>query len=163
MGWRYLDGVVAVAGDGQRAPKNLPISGPAISIDTALHTGLPFPPGDGVRCSGSALFLLTTLYIAPKSGIGSWKQNRAARLAMFFEPCSADAAIIYLVILMTFHDVLVPRDARPLSRLFEEIPQITPKVVANIRIFYNVGAVVARLFLDLLHQALGRRKGMIGH
>ena len=110
-----------------------------------------------------AIPALLALYIRTKVPESeAWKQNRAATTRDVLRAVFGQwPRFIYLVILMTFMMFLSHGTQDLFPDFLKEIHKITPKVVANIAIFYNVGAVVGAIIFGFASQALGRRKGML--
>jgi len=106
---------------------------------------------------------LLALYIRTKVPESeAWKQNRAASTSQVLRAVFGQwPRFIYLVILMTFMMFLSHGTQDLFPDFLKEIHKITPRVVANIAIFYNVGAVVGAIIFGFASQALGRRKGMM--
>jgi SHS family lactate transporter-like MFS transporter len=106
---------------------------------------------------------LLALYIRTKVPESeAWKQNRAASTRDVLQAVFGQwPRFIYLVILMTFMMFLSHGTQDLFPDFLKEIHKITPKIVANIAVFYNVGAVVGAIIFGFASQALGRRKGMI--
>ena len=106
---------------------------------------------------------LLALYIRTKVPESeAWKQNRAASFREVLRALFGQwPRFVYLVVLMTFMMFLSHGTQDLFPDFLKEIHRITPKVVANIAIFYNVGAVVGAIIFGFASQALGRRKGMI--
>lgn len=110
-----------------------------------------------------AIPALLALYIRTKVPESeAWKQNRAMRIGDVLRAVfRVWPRFIYLIILMTFMMFLSHGTQDLFPDFLKEIHKIAPKVVANIAIFYNVGAVVGAVIFGIASQALGRRKGMI--
>src|SRR5215467_9451031 len=106
---------------------------------------------------------LLALYIRTKVPESeAWKQNRAASTRDVLHAVFGQwPRFIYLVILMTFMMFLSHGTQDLFPDFLKEIHKITPKIVANIAVFYNAGAVVGAIIFGFASQALGRRKGMI--
>src|SRR5215475_8203636 len=106
---------------------------------------------------------LLALYIRTKVPESeAWKQNRAATTRDVLRAVLGHwPRFIYLVVLMTFMMFLSHGTQDLFPDFLREIHKIAPKAVANIAIFYNVGAVVGAIIFGFTSQALGRRKGMI--
>jgi MFS transporter, SHS family, lactate transporter len=111
-----------------------------------------------------AIPALLALYIRTKVPESeAWKQHRAGSVRDILRTLLQNwPRFTYLVILMTFMMFLSHGTQDLFPDFLKEIHAITPKVVANIAIFYNVGAVVGAIIFGFASQALGRRKGMIG-
>jgi len=106
---------------------------------------------------------LLALYIRTKVPESeAWKQNRAASTSQVLRAVFGHwPRFIYLVVLMTFMMFLSHGTQDLFPDFLHEIHKIAPKVIANIAIFYNVGAVVGAIIFGFASQVLGRRKGMM--
>jgi len=106
---------------------------------------------------------LLALYIRTKVPESeAWKQNRAASTNQVLRAVFGHwPRFIYLVILMTFMMFLSHGTQDLFPDFLHEIHKIAPKAIANIAIFYNVGAIVGAIIFGFASQALGRRKGMM--
>lgn len=106
---------------------------------------------------------LLALYIRTKVPESeAWKQHRAGAIADVLRAVIGQwKRFVYLVVLMTFMMFLSHGTQDLFPDFLKEVLKVAPKTVANIAIFYNVGAVVGAILFGLVSQALGRRKGML--
>jgi SHS family lactate transporter-like MFS transporter len=110
-----------------------------------------------------ALPALLALYIRTKVPESeAWKQHRAASTGQVLRVVAGEwRRFCYLVILMTFMMFLSHGTQDLYPDFLKEVHHIQAKVVANVAIFYNIGAVVGAVIFGHLSQVAGRRKSMI--
>jgi MFS transporter, SHS family, lactate transporter len=106
---------------------------------------------------------LLALYIRTKvPESAAWKEHRAASMGEVIRSVAGQwrrfAYLVVLVWLMTFlsHGT---QDLYP--DFLKEVHQVSPTMVANVAILYNVGAIVGAVIFGFFSQAIGRRKGML--
>ena len=111
-----------------------------------------------------ALPALLALYIRTKVPESeAWKQHRAASIGQVLRAAMLDwKRFLYLVVLMTFMMFMSHGTQDLYPDFLKEIHHLSGAVVANIAIFYNVGAVIGAIIFGHLSQVAGRRKSMIG-
>jgi SHS family lactate transporter-like MFS transporter len=111
-----------------------------------------------------AIPALLALYIRAKVPESeAWKQHRAASIGQVLRTAMLDwKRFIYLVVLMTFMMFMSHGTQDLYPDFLKEIHRLSGAVVANIAIFYNVGAVIGAIMFGHLSQVAGRRKSMIG-
>jgi MFS transporter, SHS family, lactate transporter len=110
-----------------------------------------------------ALPALLALYIRTKVPESeAWKQNRAATMGEVLRTVMLDwKRFLYLVVLMTFMMFMSHGTQDLYPDFLKEVHRLSARVVANIAIFYNVGAVIGAIIFGQLSQVAGRRKSMI--
>jgi MFS transporter, SHS family, lactate transporter len=110
-----------------------------------------------------ALPALLALYIRTKVPESeAWKQHRVPRTAEVLRIVGMEwKRLLYLVVLMTFMMFLSHGTQDLYPDFLKEVHHVSSAGVANIAIFYNVGAVVGAIIFGHLSQVAGRRKGMI--
>ena len=110
-----------------------------------------------------ALPALLALYIRTKVPESeAWKQHRAPSTIEVLRIVAAGwKRFAYLIILMTFMMFLSHGTQDLYPDFLKEVHRVSAKAVANIAIFYNIGAVVGAIIFGHLSQVAGRRKGMI--
>jgi SHS family lactate transporter-like MFS transporter len=110
-----------------------------------------------------ALPALLALYIRTKVPESeAWKQNRAATTAEVLRTLMLDwKRFLYLVVLMTFMMFMSHGTQDLYPDFLHEVHRLSGKVIANIAIFYNIGAVIGAVIFGHLSQVAGRRKSMI--
>jgi SHS family lactate transporter-like MFS transporter len=110
-----------------------------------------------------ALPALLALYIRTKVPESeAWKQNRAATIGEVLRTVILDwKRFLYLVVLMTFMMFMSHGTQDLYPDFLKEVHRLSARVVANIAIFYNVGAVIGAIIFGHLSQVAGRRKSMI--
>ena len=110
-----------------------------------------------------ALPALLALYIRTKVPESeAWKQNRAASMSQVMRVVGHEwKRILYLVVLMTFMMFMSHGTQDLYPDFLKEVHHFSAAVVANIAIFYNIGAVIGAIIFGHLSQVAGRRKSMI--
>jgi len=110
-----------------------------------------------------ALPALLALYIRTKVPESeAWKQNRAATTGEVLRTVMLDwKRFLYLVVLMTFMMFMSHGTQDLYPDFLKEVHRLPAAVVANIAIFYNIGAVIGAIIFGHLSQVAGRRKSMI--
>jgi MFS transporter, SHS family, lactate transporter len=110
-----------------------------------------------------ALPALLALYIRAKVPESeAWKQNRAASTGQVLRTVMLEwKRVLYLVVLMTFMMFMSHGTQDLYPDFLKEVHHLSSAVVANIAIFYNVGAVIGAIIFGHLSQVAGRRKSMI--
>jgi SHS family lactate transporter-like MFS transporter len=110
-----------------------------------------------------ALPALLALYIRTKVPESeAWKQNRAASTGQVMRIVAQEwKRILYLVVLMTFMMFMSHGTQDLYPDFLKEIHHLSGTVVANIAIFYNIGAVIGAIIFGHFSQVAGRRKSMI--
>jgi len=110
-----------------------------------------------------ALPALLALYIRTKvPESAAWKEQRAASTGQILRAIGRQwKRFAYLVVLMTFMMFLSHGTQDLYPDFLKEVHKLSSKVVANMAIFYNVGAVVGAIIFGHLSQIAGRRKAMI--
>jgi MFS transporter, SHS family, lactate transporter len=110
-----------------------------------------------------ALPALLALYIRTKVPESeAWKQNRAATIGEVLRTVMLDwKRFLYLVVLMTFMMFMSHGTQDLYPDFLKEVHRLSARVVANIAIVYNVGAVIGAIIFGHLSQVAGRRKSMI--
>jgi SHS family lactate transporter-like MFS transporter len=110
-----------------------------------------------------ALPALLALYIRTKVPESeAWKQNRAATMGEVLRTVMLDwKRFLYLVVLMTFMMFMSHGTQDLYPDFLKEVHRLSARIVANIAIFYNVGAVIGAIIFGHLSQVAGRRKSMI--
>ena len=110
-----------------------------------------------------ALPALLALYIRTKVPESeAWKQNRAATMGEVLRTVMLDwKRFLYLVVLMTFMMFMSHGTQDLYPDFLKEVHRLSARVVANIAIVYNVGAVIGAIIFGHLSQVAGRRKSMI--
>lgn len=110
-----------------------------------------------------ALPALLALYIRSKVPESeAWKQHRASNTMEVLRTVAADwKRFLYLILLMTFMMFLSHGTQDLYPDFLKEIHHVSQSGVANIAIFYNIGAVLGAIVFGHLSQVAGRRKGMI--
>src|SRR6266852_2470801 len=110
-----------------------------------------------------ALPALLALYIRTKVPESeAWKQHRAATTGQVLRVVALEwRRFLYLVVLMTFMMFLSHGTQDLYPDFLKEAHGISAKVVANVAILYNIGAVVGAVICGHLSQIAGRRKSMI--
>ena len=110
-----------------------------------------------------ALPALLALYIRTKVPESeAWKQHRASStLAVLRTVAGNWKRFLYLIVLMTFMMFLSHGTQDLYPDFLKEIHHVSAAGVANIAIFYNIGAVLGAIVFGHLSQVAGRRKGMI--
>lgn len=110
-----------------------------------------------------ALPALLALYIRTKVPESeAWKQNRAASTGQVLRIVVQEwKRLLYLVVLMTFMMFMSHGTQDLYPDFLKEIHHLSGIVVANIAIFYNIGAVIGAIIFGQLSQIAGRRKSMI--
>jgi len=110
-----------------------------------------------------ALPALLALYIRTKVPESeAWKQHRAASTWQVLKVLAREwKRFAYLVVLMTFMMFLSHGTQDLYPDFLNEVHKISAKMVANIAMIYNLGAVVGAIVFGHLSQVAGRRKGMI--
>ncbi len=110
-----------------------------------------------------ALPALLALYIRTKVPESeAWKQHRAATTGQVLRVVAVEwRRFLYLVVLMTFMMFLSHGTQDLYPDFLKEAHGISAKVVANVAILYNIGAVVGAVIFGHLSQIAGRRKSMI--
>jgi MFS transporter, SHS family, lactate transporter len=110
-----------------------------------------------------ALPALLALYIRAKVPESeAWKQNRAASTGQVMRIVVQEwKRLLYLVVLMTFMMFMSHGTQDLYPDFLKEVHHLSGIVVANIAIFYNVGAVIGAIIFGHLSQIAGRRKSMI--
>jgi MFS transporter, SHS family, lactate transporter len=106
---------------------------------------------------------LLALYIRTKVPESeAWKQHRAASTFEVLRIVAAEwKRFLYLIVLMTFMMFLSHGTQDLYPDFLKEVHGVSAAAVANIAIFYNVGAVLGAIVFGQLSQVAGRRKGMI--
>ena len=110
-----------------------------------------------------ALPALLALYIRTKVPESeAWKQHRAATTGQVLRVVAVEwRRFLYLVVLMTFMMFLSHGTQDLYPDFLKEAHRISAKVVANVAILYNIGAVIGAIIFGHLSQIAGRRKSMI--
>ncbi len=110
-----------------------------------------------------ALPALLALYIRTKVPESeAWKQHRAATTGQVLRVVAVEwRRFLYLVVLMTFMMFLSHGTQDLYPDFLKEAHRISAKVVANVAILYNIGAVIGAVIFGHLSQIAGRRKSMI--
>jgi SHS family lactate transporter-like MFS transporter len=110
-----------------------------------------------------ALPALLALYIRTKVPESeAWKQNRAASTGQVMRIVAQEwKRLLYLVVLMTFMMFMSHGTQDLYPDFLKEIHHLSGAVVANIAIFYNIGAVIGAIIFGHFSQVAGRRKSMI--
>ena len=110
-----------------------------------------------------ALPALLALYIRTKVPESeAWKQNRAASMGQVMRVVAQEwKRLLYLVVLMTFMMFMSHGTQDLYPDFLKEVHHLSAVVVANIAIFYNIGAVIGAIIFGHLSQVAGRRKSMI--
>jgi SHS family lactate transporter-like MFS transporter len=110
-----------------------------------------------------ALPALLALYIRTKVPESeAWKQNRASSTGQVIRIVAQGwKRLLYLVVLMTFMMFMSHGTQDLYPDFLKEVHRLSARVVANIAIFYNVGAVIGAIIFGHLSQVAGRRKSMI--
>jgi SHS family lactate transporter-like MFS transporter len=110
-----------------------------------------------------ALPALLALYIRTKVPESeAWKQHRAASTGQVMRIAAQEwKRLLYLVVLMTFMMFMSHGTQDLYPDFLKEIHHLSGAVVANIAIFYNIGAVIGAIIFGHLSQVAGRRKSMI--
>jgi MFS transporter, SHS family, lactate transporter len=110
-----------------------------------------------------ALPALLALYIRTKVPESeAWKQNRASSTGQVIRIVAQGwKRLLYLVVLMTFMMFMSHGTQDLYPDFLKEVHRLSARVVANIAIFYNVGAVNGAIIFGHLSQVAGRRKSMI--
>ena len=110
-----------------------------------------------------ALPALLALYIRAKVPESeAWKQNRAASTGQVMRVVVQEwKRLVYLVVLMTFMMFMSHGTQDLYPDFLKEVHHLSGIVVANIAIFYNIGAVIGAIIFGQLSQVAGRRKSMI--
>lgn len=110
-----------------------------------------------------ALPALLALYIRTKVPESeAWKQNRAASTGQVMRVVAQEwKRLVYLVVLMTFMMFMSHGTQDLYPDFLKEVHHLSGIVVANIAIFYNIGAVIGAIIFGHLSQVAGRRKSMI--
>ena len=110
-----------------------------------------------------ALPALLALYIRTKVPESeAWKQNRASSTGEVMRIVAKEwKRLLYLVVLMTFMMFMSHGTQDLYPDFLKEVHKLSGIVVANIAIFYNVGAVIGAIIFGHLSQVAGRRKSMI--
>src|SRR3984893_11347357 len=110
-----------------------------------------------------ALPALLALYIRTKVPESeAWKQNRASSTGQVIRIVAQGwKRLLYLVVLMTFMMFMSHGTQDLYPDFLKEVHRLSARVVANIAIFYSVGAVIGAIIFGHLSQVAGRRKSMI--
>ena len=110
-----------------------------------------------------ALPALLALYIRTKVPESeAWKQHRAATTGQVLRVVAVEwRRFLYLVVLMIFMMFLSHGTQDLYPDFLKEAHRISAKVVANVAILYNIGAVIGAIIFGHLSQIAGRRKSMI--
>jgi len=110
-----------------------------------------------------ALPALLALYIRTKVPESeAWKQNRAASTGQVMRIVAQEwKRLLCLVVLMTFMMFMSHGTQDLYPDFLKEIHHLSGAVVANIAIFYNIGAVIGAIIFGHFSQVAGRRKSMI--
>jgi MFS transporter, SHS family, lactate transporter len=110
-----------------------------------------------------ALPAFLALYIRTKVPESeAWKQNRPASTMQVLRVALQEwKRIAYLVVLMTFMMFMSHGTQDLYPDFLKEVHHLSGVVVANIAIFYNIGAVVGAIIFGHLSQVAGRRKSML--
>ena len=110
-----------------------------------------------------ALPALLALYIRTKVPESeAWKQNRASSTGEVMRIVAKEwKRLLYLVVLMTFMMFMSHGTQDLYPDFLKEVHKLSGIVVANIAIFYNVGAVIGAIIFGHLSQVAGRRKSMM--
>ena len=110
-----------------------------------------------------ALPALLALYIRTKVPESeAWKQNRVSSTGQVIRIVAQGwKRLLYLVVLMTFMMFMSHGTQDLYPDFLKEVHRLSARVVANIAIFYNVGAVIGAIIFGHLSQVAGRRKSMI--
>lgn len=110
-----------------------------------------------------ALPALLALYIRTKVPESeAWKQHRVASTVQVLRIVGREwKRFAYLVVLMTFMMFLSHGTQDLYPDFLKEVHTISSKMVANIAMIYNVGAVVGAIIFGHISQVAGRRKGMV--
>jgi MFS transporter, SHS family, lactate transporter len=110
-----------------------------------------------------AIPALLALYIRAKVPESeAWKQNRAASTGQVLRTVAKEwKKLLYLVVLMTFMMFMSHGTQDLYPDFLKEVHKLSGAIVANIAIFYNVGAVIGAIIFGHLSQVAGRRKSMI--
>jgi SHS family lactate transporter-like MFS transporter len=110
-----------------------------------------------------ALPALLALYIRTKVPESeAWKQNRAASTGQVMRIVAQEwKRLLYLVVLMTFMMFMSHGTQDLYPDFLKEVHHLSGTVVANIAIFYNIGAVIGAIIFGHFSQIAGRRKSMI--
>jgi SHS family lactate transporter-like MFS transporter len=110
-----------------------------------------------------ALPALLALYIRTKVPESeAWKQNRVASTGQVMRIVAHEwKRLLYLVVLMTFMMFMSHGTQDLYPDFLKEVHHLSATVVANIAIFYNIGAVIGAIIFGHLSQIAGRRKSMI--
>ena len=106
---------------------------------------------------------LLALYIRTKVPESeAWKQHRAESTGQVLRVVAKEwKRFGYLVVLMTFMMFLSHGTQDLYPDFLKEVHKISSKMVANIAMIYNVGAVVGAIIFGHISQVAGRRKGMV--
>ncbi len=110
-----------------------------------------------------AIPALLALYIRAKVPESeAWKQHRAASMGEVLRTVMLDwRRFLYLIVLMTFMMFMSHGTQDLYPDFLKEVHRLSARVVANIAIVYNVGAVIGAIIFGHLSQVAGRRKSMI--
>jgi SHS family lactate transporter-like MFS transporter len=110
-----------------------------------------------------ALPALLALYIRTKVPESeAWKQHRAASTGQILRVVAQHwKRFVYLAVLMTFMMFLSHGTQDLYPDFLREIHRIPSPRIANIAIFYNIGALAGAIVFGALSQRVGRRKGMM--
>ena len=106
---------------------------------------------------------LLALYIRTKVPESqAWKEHRAATTVDVLRAVAGQwKRFVYLVVLMTFMMFLSHGTQDLYPDFMKEVHSIVPRTVANLAIFYNIGAIFGAIVFGFVSQAAGRRKGML--
>src|SRR5580693_8173868 len=104
-----------------------------------------------------ALPALLALYIRTKVPESeAWKQHRAASTGQVMRVVAQEwKRLVYLVVLMTFMMFMSHGTQDLYPDFLKEIHHLSGTVVANIAIFYNIGAVIGAIIFGHLSQVAG--------
>jgi SHS family lactate transporter-like MFS transporter len=110
-----------------------------------------------------ALPALLALYIRTKVPESeAWKQNRAASTGQVMRIVAQEwKRFVYLIVLMTFMMFMSHGTQDLYPDFLHEVHHLSGIVIANIAIFYNIGAVIGAIIFGHLSQVAGRRRSMI--
>jgi SHS family lactate transporter-like MFS transporter len=110
-----------------------------------------------------ALPALLALYIRTKVPESeAWREHRVGSMREMFGAVRTHAkGFIYLVLLMTFMMFLSHGTQDLYPDFLKEKHHLAPPSVANVVIFYNVGAVIGAVIFGQLSQRIGRRYSML--